>query len=731
MKTFIVHLIGQLCLCIAINSSLYAQSQQWERIGGFYTSRTTNIAQFGDTLFVVQERDFLRSTNGGRTWESVDIRDRIIEGILFFGESRSFMTGFYKENNIIYSTNLGQVCRSLDAGLTWKDTIPLYDVLSKKDSLMFLNANPENRKEHGLFTYSLVNKNINLVGLKDKKPSNLLLLGQKMVATISDVIHSSPNNGKSWSQTLAIPSTTMQLFSCVLSRQAVLFAFGERNNIFRSLDSGQTWSRIQSPEVNYFTVRNDTIFAAGNGIHYSSDMGRTWKVWAVSQNLSFSKIGISGTRWFAIVSEVLYQSLDDGRTWQIFGTGLSFCTHPFVVGSTLWAHSGNALFRTPLSSFASGNNPSQAIWQQQGTNIPPRIAVTSSGTWFGARGGIEIRVVNRVPFEEPIPGGFFFSNDSGATWQPVPFFTNKIVNQVATVRNSVVAVSYDTITKEQRTYASVNNGRTWSDVGSNNYFLRLCSDGKRFFTFSRLPTQGVRQILAESIDGIEWTFITITENMGEIYSMSRQETGKHPLYVVSSFGVSRYDDEGWRRVFDRHTGSILINQKSIYIGTYAAGVLHSTDAGETWQAFNQGLDTTSAISALSMDNLGHLYAGRSDMYWIPYGISSLGCSGIYRTKLSTITSVQSAQNTSQSTYEIVPSITNDVLYIRLLLHSPERVQMTLCNILGHELPVLSNTVIQSGNQEFQIPIHGISQGAYFLRCRIGNMQKVYPIILQK
>lgn len=422
------------------------------------------------------------------------------------------------------------------------------------------------------------------------------------------------------------------------------------------------------------------------------------------------------------------------QEWErVSSTGLSLCTHPFVVGSTLWAHSGNALFRTPLSSFASGNNPSQAIWQQQGTNIPPRIAVTSSGTWFGAAGGINIRVVNvRTPIEEPSPGGFFFSNDSGSTWQPVPFFTNKIVNQVATVRNSVVAVSYDTITREQRIYASVNNGRTWEIVGYN-FLTRLYSDGKRFFRFSRLLPPNERNTISESIDGIEWTFITMPANMGEIYSMSRQETGKRPLFVVTDRGIYRYDDTGWKEVFGGYGGgaSILINKNSIYIGTYSGGVFHSTDAGETWQAFNQGLDTTTAISALSMDNLGHLYAGRSDMYWTPYGISFSGCSGIYRTKLSTITSVQSAQNTSQSTYEIVPSITNDVLYIRLLLHSPERVQMTLCNILGHELPVLSNTVIQSGSQEFQIPIHGISQGAYFLRCRIGNMQKVYPIILQK
>lgn len=57
---------------------------------------------------------------------------------------------------------------------------------------------------------------------------------------------------------------------------------------------------------------------------------------------------------------------------------------------------------------------------------------------------------------------------------------------------------------------------------------------------------------------------------------------------------------------------------TLYAATWDGGVFRSTDAGESWRGFGQGL-TTGPVETLAIDSTGRtLYAGTGVFdYWFP------------------------------------------------------------------------------------------------------------------
>jgi hypothetical protein len=120
-------------------------------------------------------------------------------------------------------------------------------------------------------------------------------------------------------------------------------------HIYRSADNGGTWLKVLDAGTTYgwsfAETKNGTVFAApegtdssGNGIYRSTDSGASWSRannGLPSTNVCALAASSNGNLYAAITGFGVFQSVDNGETWTDFNTGLTnLQVHCLAVDST-------------------------------------------------------------------------------------------------------------------------------------------------------------------------------------------------------------------------------------------------------------------------------------------------------------------------------------------------------------------------------------------------------------
>ena len=174
-------------------------------------------------------------------------------------------------------------------------------------------------------------------------------------------------------------------------------------------------------------------------------------------------------------------------------------------------------------------------------------------------------------------------------------------------------------------YETGDGGRTWkhqdNDFGSFSVFA-LTFDRRD----NRVVYAGTLQGGAlKSVDGgASWT--TINNGLSElvIQDLAIDPNNSQQLIAVAGTALylSRDGGESWVRVelgakdaLPRCVTWDNATPDTVYLGTLGRGVFRSTDAGETWAAFNEGIETES-VNALSVAESGtqELYVAGASGY---------------------------------------------------------------------------------------------------------------------
>ncbi len=258
------------------------------------------------------------------------------------------------------------------------------------------------------------------------------------------------------------------------------FYFGAVNGgVWKTIDGGRIWEPLfddqpvasigaiavapSAPDVIYAGTGESTprdSASYGNGMYKSSDAGRTWthigldgtqhigKIAIDSKNADIVFVAALGHMYASNPERGVYRSKDGGRTWQkVLFKGDDIGAIEVVIDPTnsqvIYAGLWNTR-RPPWFTYAPSNGPGGGIWkstnggdtwQQLTTGLPPAgigrtgIAVCPSNPQRvyavvdclvpepGAVAPPPPPPDTRVP-SRPLPqqGGFFRSDDAGATW---------------------------------------------------------------------------------------------------------------------------------------------------------------------------------------------------------------------------------------------------------------------------------------------------------------------------
>jgi len=365
--------------------------------------------------------------------------------------------------------------------------------------------------------------------------------------------------------------------------------------LFRSSDSGESWSNVSNPGLLSLAVDSSgNIFGVNDrGIFKSTDRGQGWMQVASFQGWFFLIYIDPQQRILAISAYGVYSSTDDGSTWghsnQDIGRVVSLTSNPVT-------HHLFAASFSPWGIFRSTDNG--ATWDSTNTGLTTRrvnCLVASSNGWLFA--GTDY-------------GGIFRSTDDGASWSIVNSYVSgsRVVTIAINSQNGFIfANTFGSVAR------STDGGNTWtyydSKLPSIDYVkgIYVMPDHKLLATTSYdgnyiSTDQGQTWKQADSgLANAVVSAILVTPTGATLVATENGDLFRAP-------GDGNAWTFGWIFGSTPVTHLILGKSGTIFAGTNGAGVFRSTDDGVSWRQTNNGL-TTISINSIATDLSGGIYVG--------------------------------------------------------------------------------------------------------------------------
>lgn len=547
---------------------LAAQSVQWAPLSGPEGGVVRSIARVPDgTLFTTVDGGGLyRSGDNGNSWINVPTQIPTYKTALVHA-TRTGTLLLAVPDSILY--------RSTDRGATWQEVM-----IGGYWSTPLVNDSSGGIINPGLhYLYRSTDDGLTWGELGSRADDEISALTVGIDGRLVEAversfsprgIRTSTDFGTTWRQVQLGDSNTPTVLSLASSRDGRLYAGTGGGGLFRSDDSGATWTFIT-------TLTKPEYYSALHALPDSSIVVAT------------------GSRG-------VYRSGDGGATWDTVG--------PTTAGLQLLSLGSTSDGRILTGTYSSGIYlVEQAGWRNVSRGLPPL------GTQVIAIGA------DQSLYTVAYNGRFYSSTDNGANWKE-PGLARFNGSALTVGRNGKIYVA-NTNWPIHGVATSSDRGATWT-VGTggieNEQVLVLTVD--RDNTIYAGVERGPYTFFHSDTDGL----FRSTDGGGSWETIGTGLTGITPQAVVTlSDGTllvgSRYysdvlrllpGDSVWNKISDslpekaELTGLIADKVENFYAATMA-GLFRSTDRGTSWHRTGLTLGDTS-ITALSLASSGRIFA---------------------------------------------------------------------------------------------------------------------------
>jgi uncharacterized protein (TIGR03437 family) len=442
------------------------------------------------------------------------------------------------------------------------------------------------RSDNGGSSWSPVN-----VGLTALAVTALIFIGATLFAgTQGGGVFRSTNNGGSWSP---VNTGLTNLFILSFFVIGATLLVGTRAGLFRSTNDGGAWTPLGLAGLTAITIRAILIVGAlyfigalGGGVFVSTDQGQSWN--EKNRGLAAAEVRALGVARrpnctgfaaqtqtcedvYAVTLGGIFRSSDNGRSWTSVITGLDVPAArqgtAFLATSTdLYCGTNDGGYRMPIGGTAWIKMPGL-------TDAPLTFAAAEPALFIGTANGA------------------YRSIDRGQTWTPINTgLTNRQVLKLTTADGKV--------------YAATNGGGVSELVGDT---WQQRNDGLTNLQVSAIGAVTARDGTTGMLGGLV---------NGEIYknkipllgSLWRQ-TGTSPTRKQLLVFISpRIINPQFSPIAQSNSEAEMASetqaqqQQFVLAGTLGDGALISTDAGESWAPFNNGLFTPNVFDFAVVNN---------------------------------------------------------------------------------------------------------------------------------
>jgi photosystem II stability/assembly factor-like uncharacterized protein len=398
--------------------------QHWRQVDPFHASGgdlSFSAVAFSpsnpDVVFVDAGNLFLRSTNGGESWEVIPIEAN--------GDNRGqpIALAVHPTNpDLLYMNSYdGGVFASTDGGRTWDDSSsgysglrawdvavdpshPHHVVVSGKNGVHV--SNNAGHGWRGRFTAGWVNNTLAVA--VDPTASDTWLAGAQIDGSISRTT----DGGDSWQ--VVLPSLGVDTITGRRSIYRLAFAPSAPGTVFAAAGVDTMW--VQTP-----------LAYRGPGVFKSVDRGATWA--------AFNR-GLEGTSQTALALAVhpqdaqvvyiglldkgVYKTTDGGLNWSSASSGL---TPPEIRALAIDPFSPSTVYAGAERSSLWRSSDAGASWKQSSTGLPPEASIHAIVVDASHAG---------VLYAGDLTSGVYRSTDGGTTWTAVNNgLRNRAVNALA------------------------------------------------------------------------------------------------------------------------------------------------------------------------------------------------------------------------------------------------------------------------------------------------------------
>ncbi|MEO6095687.1 MAG: hypothetical protein ABIW76_08405 [Fibrobacteria bacterium] len=440
--------------------------------------------------------------------------------------------------------------------------------------------------------------------------------GNLWSGTEMDGLFRSVDSGLTWSKISGMTEWGINEF---LPFGGNLFV-GSRFGLFRSRDAGISWSQlplIPGVWITCLAAESGKIFASGGAgpLMLSADSGNTWSQLDAATS-GFRTIARNENILFAGGSNGAMLSTDSGKTWRPTGEPLEKNIISLLVngGQVFAGTSYEGVYRT-ADNGRNWVHASMGLGSESGaiTALAAQgnalFAATASGgilrsldrgvTWTSAQGNMPLGPLESLG----ILGRFLFAGTYGAgifrsaDSGKTWIQANRGLPQATVTAWLEIGDTCLAGSYSGGAYRSLDRGSTWSPVSYGLPFSLFGPYFRPLLEDRGMAWAALNRGLARSSDrGASWTPVTKGISTGIVQAMARTESGV--LYA----GASGDNDAG----------------------PWQGGIFRSLDKGNSWTQANQGIEgkpvNAMAVKAESLfigTAYGFYRSGDSGKTWIP------------------------------------------------------------------------------------------------------------------
>lgn len=433
---------------------------------------------------------------------------------------------------------------------------------------------------------------------------------------VEDVgVFRSLDNGANWVRVNS-GLTDLSVSALTINSRGHLFVGTKNGKVFRSIDNGESWTltRDDLPKtfISGLVINSaDHIFVGtiNAGIYRSTDNGETWLPPASVREITSLVANPNGdlyasTYWYGVI-----RSTDDGKNWTSVNNGIPKNGYPAHNGLWHWAYdvaihpSGDIFAGAGGGLYRSKDNGESWVKLTDGWFLS--IAFNSLGHIFvGANTGFYGTGIQ----------GVYRSTDDGVSWVRIDSgFTSYAIHSLAINSSNHVFAGSD------RIHQSVDNGDDWTLLGGlayNSYSLAVNVSGT---IFAGTNGYGIFRTIDE---GDTWLQINNGLTDLKIFALTANATG-HVFAGTHTGKLYRSTDNGdsWKHIFtlrergvvDPSALSFAVNSSgNIFVGSAFAGIWRSSDNGDSWaKVFSAG---SSYVNAIVINSSEHVFASTASYY---------------------------------------------------------------------------------------------------------------------
>jgi photosystem II stability/assembly factor-like uncharacterized protein len=425
----------------------------------------------------------------------------------------------------------------------------------------------------------------------------------------------STNNGATWTNISANLNFYMTSFAVVKnsSDEEIGFA-GTKNGVYKSINGGLDWSAAGLPDSNItaLAVIGTDLFASSNtGVYRSDDFGFKWvPAYKGLSNTGIKYLSAGKTDLFAGSIDGGVLSTNNGAEWISVNSGLYL-----PIALNCLAAIGSNLFSGFVNAGIFRSTDNGTTWNTANTGIME--------TSVSALAGLGSTVFLGTLFN------LYSSTDEGLNWLSTnPFYGLNPNSFMVIDKYFFVSIGYGI-------YYSTNGGSSWTIPANKGLSLlnTICISGSSNESGGinlYAGTMGVTPlnnyphggIFISTDYGLSWNLAGLKDTA--ISAITCIGTN---IYAATNHGTIYYSDgktKKWEVILQvpYYISSFTTRGNEFFIGTEGGGIFRSTDGGEQWTHFNNGLSNSAQVVSCFLVRGKNIFIGTEVGVYLLNNVSS-------------------------------------------------------------------------------------------------------------